>query len=76
MSSGFMNHSSGLFYTTLFLLFFVKTIRGQNPYFYRSVFAANDSLLDGNVIYAQDRHLSIQKLAEWQKHFPNRVFFD
>ena len=29
MSSGFMNHSSGLFYTTLFLLFFVKTIKGQ-----------------------------------------------
>ncbi len=32
MSSGFMNHASALFYTTLFLLFFAKTVRGGKWY--------------------------------------------
>ena len=43
------------------------------PYFYRSVFSANDPLLDGNVIYAQDQQN--QKLSEWERHFPDRTFF-
>ena len=46
------------------------------PYFYRSVFSANEPLLDGHVIYAQDRELSTQKLSEWEEHFPDRTFFD
>ena len=45
------------------------------PYFYRSVFSANEPLLDGHVIYAQDQQLSAQKLSEWETHFPNRTFF-
>ena len=43
------------------------------PYFYRSVFSANEPLLDGNVIYAQDQQN--QKLSEWERHFPDRTFF-
>ena len=45
------------------------------PYFYRSVFSANEPLLDGHVIYAQDRESSTQKLSEWEEHFPDRTFF-
>ena len=47
----------------------------MEPYFYRSVFSANEPLLDGHVIYAQDQQLSAQKLSEWETHFPNRTFF-